>query len=164
MGCTGGKKRDPEGQKTCDTLGVISFSKIGNRTCCFSCAMIPEMLQKEKGRNKYTYPIGLPPPCKRSIVYIIAASVCKWNELISHDSDKQSPRYEGFHKWGYPQIIHFKRILRYESSIWGTTIYGNPNMLPGGFSAQAAGAATFQPFFVTIIRFQSVEVVIVSCS
>ena len=34
--------------------------------------------------------------------------------------------YGGFHKWGYPQIIHFNWIFPYKpSSYWGTPIYGN---------------------------------------
>ena len=28
-------------------------------------------------------------------------------------------RYDGFHKWGYPKIIHFKRIFHYKPSILG---------------------------------------------
>ena len=31
---------------------------------------------------------------------------------------------EGFHKWGYTQIIHFNGMFHYKPSIWA--IYGNP--------------------------------------
>ena len=36
---------------------------------------------------------------------------------------------EGFHKWGYPFIIHFNRIFPYKSSsYWGAPIYGNHHL------------------------------------
>ena len=35
------------------------------------------------------------------------------------------PRYGGFHKWGYPQIIHFNGIFPYKPTILGTPIDGN---------------------------------------
>lgn len=37
--------------------------------------------------------------------------------------------FEGFHKWGDPQIIHFNVFLNHKTSIlgfWGTSIYGPP--------------------------------------
>ena len=40
--------------------------------------------------------------------------------------------YRGFLKWWYPQIIHFNGIFHYihykPSIIWGTPIYGNPQI------------------------------------
>ena len=39
--------------------------------------------------------------------------------------------YGGFLKWGYPQIIHFDRIVHYKPSIWGYLIYGNPHISTG---------------------------------
>ena len=35
----------------------------------------------------------------------------------------------GFHKWGYPQIIHFNRVFPYKPSIWGSPICGNSHLL-----------------------------------
>ena len=34
--------------------------------------------------------------------------------------------HEGFLKWGYPQIIHFKRMFHYKPSIWGYPHFGKP--------------------------------------
>ena len=36
--------------------------------------------------------------------------------------------YGGFLKWGYPQIIHFRRIFPYKPSIWGYPVYGHLHM------------------------------------
>ena len=49
--------------------------------------------------------------------------------FVDKVSQIRSTTYRGFHRWGYPQIIHLKRIFRYKpSSYWGSTISGNPHI------------------------------------
>ena len=37
--------------------------------------------------------------------------------------------FRGFHKWGYPQIIHFNRNFPHKPSILGYPILGNPHLV-----------------------------------
>ena len=58
-----------------------------------------------------------------------ASLCCKESHGLGFPQLKETPRYGGFLKEGYPQIIHFNGIFPYKpSSYWDTPIYGNPHM------------------------------------
>ena len=59
------------------------------------------------------------------------------HKMIVKKNGKQKPMFQvlklkqsygGFHKWGYPQIIHFDGIFPYKPTILGYPIYGNPHV------------------------------------
>ena len=59
-----------------------------------------------------------------------------WDKPSTGDSDFagpsrvffRQPTYGGFHKWGYPPIIHFNGISLRNQPFWGTPIWGNHHM------------------------------------
>ena len=56
----------------------------------------------------------------------LAERLCSYWLILRRANTKQ---YGGFHKWGYPQIIHVNGIFPYEPTIWGYPHFWKPPYL-----------------------------------
>ena len=55
----------------------------------------------------------------------------------------------GFHKWGYPQIIHSNGIFYYKQSFLGTSIYGTPQMTHSETVLYTSNMCRFNPHLMS---------------
>ena len=49
---------------------------------------------------------------------------------LVYDPSVDHGTYGGFHKWGYPQIIHFSRIFQYKQYMFHLFVHGLSNYNP----------------------------------
>ena len=71
---------------------------------------------------------SLPAPSERSGRWVAVLTLIPFWGTLCHLPTKWQPN-GGFHKWGYPLIIHLNGVFPYKPTIFGYPIYGNPHMM-----------------------------------
>ena len=94
---------------------------------CSSTGVEPPNLDQHPGWRLSTHVLLLtahdPGTGGRKHVHIISPP---WILMCLKDTQHIPKTYGGFHKWGYPPIIHFKGIFPYKPSILGYPLFWKP--------------------------------------